>query len=102
MPELTAYVVTRTPTAPPRRAGVGWPVGDTSAWLSEAQAAAIAADPRYRIAPAAVEAAAAPVPCVVLAKDGPIPTVAESKSPAGNLAGRGKARRKRVAAGGAA
>jgi len=44
------HLVTRLPGAPPRRAGLVWPLGETIAeGLTQAQAAAIAADPGYRL-----------------------------------------------------
>lgn len=43
------YRVTRLPGAPPRRGGREWPAGESRADLSPREAAAIAADPGYRI-----------------------------------------------------
>jgi len=49
MTATTAYLVTRSAGAPPRRAGRVWPVGETRADLSDAEVAAIAADPGYAL-----------------------------------------------------
>jgi hypothetical protein len=54
------HLVTRLPGAPPRRAGLVWPLGETIAeGLTEAQAAAIALDPGYLLAVLEVVAKAA-------------------------------------------
>jgi hypothetical protein len=75
MSDTAAYTVTRGPSAPPRRAGRAWPVGETVAELTGAQVAAIAADPGYAIAPVSVSGGSG-----------------AEKPPAGNPAGRGKTR----------
>ena len=57
MPDPTdTYVVTRRPGAPARRAGLVWPVGDTEARLSPAEADAIGRDPGFDLCRLVVEA----------------------------------------------
>jgi hypothetical protein len=69
MAEPSAYLVTRLPGAPPRRAGRVWPVGVSAVDLCAAEVAVIAADPGYLIVavgtptavgPSAAAAAAGP------------------------------------------
>jgi len=50
MPTDAMHLVTRTPGAPPRRAGRVWAAGETRCTLTAAEAAAVAADPGYRLA----------------------------------------------------
>ena len=50
-PITRLYWVIRDPAAPLRRAGLVWDLGGHTARLTEAQAAAIAADPGYDITP---------------------------------------------------
>lgn len=49
MSATTPYKIVRRPDAAARRGGREWPVGESVAHLDEVQAAAIAADPGYRI-----------------------------------------------------
>jgi hypothetical protein len=79
MPDTAAYTVTRSPSAPPRRAGRAWPVGETVSELSGAQVAAIEADPGYSVAPYSSMGVAS-----------------AEKPAAGNPAGRGKSRSTRA------
>jgi hypothetical protein len=48
---MAAYLVTRMPGAPPRRAGREWAMGETRAELDAAQVAALDDDPRYGVVP---------------------------------------------------
>jgi hypothetical protein len=45
-----ACTIVRAPNAPPRRAGLVWPVGETDAVLTAAEMVLIDADPGYAVA----------------------------------------------------